>query len=455
MPLPPRHILSKSTFMYGCQCPKRLWLHKYRPEVRDEMDEEQEAVFQRGTDVGKLAEQMFPGGVDARPKTPFAYQQSVADTAKYIAEGRDIIYEAAFQYEGLLCAVDILVKQGNSWYAYEVKSTGSVKPPHIPDAAFQYYVITKAGLELSDFSIVHLNTGYIRYGELNVQELFTAESVLDRLLHLQEFIYEKGVALKTVVANKTEMPEVEVGDHCYSPYDCDFLGFCYEGIDDEEEEDYGEPHINQEGVKAFLSQLEYPIYHIDFESWRAVVPEYDGHWPFRQVCFQYSVHVERAPGAEPENYAYLAEGTHSSSLEFIESLLGVLGREGTVMVYNQTFEAARLKEYMREYPQYTDAIENVLGRIVDLMALFRKDYRLPEMKGSYSIKYVLPALVPELSYSELMIGNGTDASNAFYNLQYSRNHDDLQRTRAALLEYCKLDTLAMVKLLGVLRGING
>lgn len=454
MPLPLRHILSKSTFMYGCQCPKRLWLHKYRPEVRDEMDEEQEAVFQRGIDVGKLAEQLFPGGVDARPETPFAYQQSVADTARYIAEGKDIIYEAAFQYEGLLCAVDILVKQGNQWYAYEVKSTSKVKDQHIPDAAFQYYVITQAGLELADFSIVHLNTSYIRYGDLNVQELFTAESVLNHVLPMQEFIHEKGIALKTVVANKKEMPEVEVGDHCYRPYNCDFLGFCYEGIDDETEEDYGEPYINEEAVRSFLSQLEYPIYHIDFESWRAVVPEYDGHWPFRQVCFQYSVQVERAPGAEPENYAYLAEGTHSSSLEFIESLLGVLGTQGTVLVYNISFEKPRLKELMNEYPQHTEAIQNVIDRIVDLMKPFRKDYRTPEMQGKWTIKKVLPALVPELSYNELTIGNGTDASNAFYHLHHTRNPDDVKRTRAALLEYCKLDTLAMVKLLGVLRGIN-
>lgn len=437
--------------MYGCQCPKRLWLHKYRPEVRDEMDEEQEAVFQRGTDVGKLAEQLFPGGVDARPETPFSYQQSVADTAKYIAEGRDIIYEAAFQYEGLLCAVDILVKQGNSWYVYEVKSTGSVKPQHLPDAAFQYYVITKAGLELTDFSIVHLNTKYVRYGDLNVQELFAAESVLDCILPMQEFIHEKGLALKTVVANKKEMPEVEVGDHCYRPYDCDFLGYCYEGIDDEEEVDFGEPYVNHGAIKAFLSQLEYPIYHIDFESWRTVVPEYDGHWPFRQVCFQYSVHVERAPGVEPEHNAYLAEGTHSSSLEFIESLLGVLGTQGTVLVYNISFEKPRLMEFMNEHPQHAEAIQNVLDRIVDLMKPFRKDFRTPEMEGSYSIKYVLPALVPELSYNELTIGNGTDASNAFYNLQHTQNPENVERTRVALLEYCKLDTLAMVKLLGVLR----
>lgn len=452
MTKPPKHILSKSTFMYGCQCPKRLWLHKYRPDLRDEMDEAQQAIFQQGTDIGKLAEELFPDGVDARPKDTFSYQQSVADTAKYIAAGHTVIYEAAFQYEGLLCAVDILVQRRGKWYAYEVKSTTSVKAQHIPDAAFQYYVITKAGLPLADFSLVYLNNAYIRNGALDIQALFATESILERVLDEQVFIDEQALLLKAIVANKNEMPNVEVGDHCFKPYDCDFHGYCYKGI--EEAEDYGEPYINQAAIAEFIDQLAYPIYHIDFESWSTAVPQYDGHWPYRQVCFQYSVHMERAPGAEPEHYEYLAEGTHCSSIDFIESLLSVLGKEGTILVYNKSFEATRLKEFMREHPQHTEAIENVLERIVDLMALFRKDYRLPEMQGSYSIKYVLPALVPELSYNNLVIGNGGDASTAFYNLTKTENETDIINTRNALLEYCKMDTWAMVKLLGVVRGSN-
>jgi hypothetical protein len=282
--------------------------------------------------------------------------------------------------------------------------------------------------------------------------LFATESILERILEEQVFIDEQALLLKAVVANKNEMPTVEVGNHCFKPYDCDFQGYCYKGI--EEAEDYGEPYINQAAITEFIDQLAYPIYHIDFESWSTAVPQYDGHWPYRQVCFQYSVHVERAPGSEPEHYEYLAEGTHSSSIDFIESLLTVLGKEGTILVYNKSFEASRLKEFMREHPQYTEAIENVLERIVDLMALFRKDYRLPEMQGSYSIKYVLPALVPELSYNNLVIGNGGDASTAFYNLSKTENETDIINTRKALLEYCKMDTWAMVKLLGVVRGIN-
>lgn len=453
MPLPPKHILSKSTFMYGCQCPKRLWLHKYRPDLRDEMDETQQAIFQRGTDVGKLAEELFPGGVDARPKDTFSYQQSVADTARYIAAGKKVIYEAAFQYEGLLCAVDILVQTGGQWYAYEVKSTTKVKPEQLPDAAFQYYVITHAGLQLKDFSIVHLNNTYIRKGALDTKQLFTPESVLAPVLELQVYINTQATLLKEILQNKTDMPAIEVGDQCNKPYPCDFQGFCFEGIE-EEEPDYGEPYINKESIAAFLDQLEYPVYHMDFESWMTAVPEFDGHWPYRQVCFQYSVHVQDSPGAEPIQYAYLAENVGTLTEEFIKNLQQVLGTEGTVLVYNKSFEATRLKELAREYPQYEEAVDNILDRMVDLMAPFRKHYRLPEMQGSYSIKQVLPALVPELTYDDLVIGNGGDASAAFFNLRDETDTEKIKATREALLEYCGLDTLAMVRILEKLRVIN-
>lgn len=447
MNLPPKHILSKSTFMYGCQCPKRLWLHKNRPDVRDELDDEQQAIFQRGTDVGKLAEGLFPGGVDARPKDTFSYQQSVADTSRYIAEGKKVIYEAAFQYEGLLCAVDILVQRGGRWYAYEVKSTTKVKPEQLPDAAFQYYVITHSGLDLNDFSIVHLNNTYIRKGELDINQLFSPESVLVSILEMQVYINTQATQLKAMLQNKKDMPVIAVGDQCNTPYACDFQGFCFDGIE-VEEPDYGEPYIYKDGIVAFLDQLEYPIYHMDFESWMTAVPEFDGHWPYRQVCFQYSVHVQQSPGADPEHYEYLAEKVGTSTEEFLKNLLQVLGTQGTVLVYNKTFEATRLKELVREYPQYEEAVDNILNRIVDLMSPFhKKHYRLPEMQGSYSIKLVLPALIPELRYDDLTIGNGGVANAAFFNLRDESDAKKIEATREALLEYCGLDTLAMVRIL--------
>lgn len=445
MATPPKHILSKSTFLYGCQCPKRLWLHKNRPDVRDEMDDDQQAIFQQGTNVGMLARELFPGGVDASPATPFLYQQSVADTARYIQEGQTIIYEAAFQFDGLLCAVDILVNEKGKWYAYEVKSTNSVKEAHVFDTSFQYYVMNGAGVELQDFYITHLNREYIRKGALEVDVLFEHESVLDIIVENQAEIANKAAYLIDMLKKKA-MPDIPVGKHCEKPYPCDFQGFCFDGIE-AEEVDYGEPYINNEAIAEFLDQLEYPIYHMDFESWRTAVPEYDGHWPYRQVCFQYSVHVQQSPGAAPEHHEYLAERVDSPTETFLQKLLEVLGTKGTILVYCKGFESPRLLELVREHPQYEKAVENLTDRIIDLMAPFRKHYRLPQMEGSYSIKKVLPALVPELSYDNLTIGNGGDASAAFFNLREETDAEKIKATREALLEYCGLDTLAMVRIL--------
>lgn len=445
LPKPERHLLSKSTFMYGCQCPKRLWLHKYKSEVRDEEDEAQTAIFQSGTDVGMLARQLFPGGVDASPDTSYLYQQSVADTARCISKGITIIYEAAFQYEGILAAIDILVQKKGKWYAFEVKGTNSVKPVHVQDAALQYYVMTNAGLELEDISIVHLNREYIRNGELDIQQLFTSQSVLEEVVSLLPFIETKAAELKKILKLK-EAPEIEVGDHCFKPYDCDFYGYCSKELEQETENEEV-AYINHEAIQEFLEQLEYPLQFLDFETWMTAVPEQDGHWPYRQVPFQFSLHIQGNEASEIEHRYYLAESPRTGHMEFAEKLVASMANGGTILVYNKTFENSILNHLKEEFVQLAPAIENIQSRIVDLMQPFRKNYRLPEMKGSYSIKYVLPALVPELSYNALAIGNGGDASAAFYNLKYISDKEKIHYVRGSLLKYCELDTWAMVKVL--------
>jgi len=242
------------------------------------------------------------------------------------------------------------------------------------------------------------------------------------------------------------MPVIDIGRQCDDPYPCDFYGFCSKDME-VEVPDYGEAFIDKEAITQFLQQLKYPICHVDFETWMTAVPLYDGHWPYRQVCFQYSVHIQKNATSKPEHHFYLADAVHSSSLEFLENLVKIVGKKGTVLVYNKAFENTRLKELMNEYPQYQKKVEAILDRVVDLMGPFRKSYRLPEMKGSHSIKYVLPALVPELRYDDLSINNGADASAAFYNLQHETDAAKVKATREALLEYCGLDTLAMVKVL--------
>jgi hypothetical protein len=416
------------------------------PDERDEMSDVQAAIFLRGTDVGALARDIFPGGVDASPVDAFQYQKSVADTLDYIAKGHTIIYEAAFQFEGVLAALDILVRLNDKWYGYEVKSSTKVKEPFIQDAALQYYVITNSGIELEDIYIVHLNNEYVRKGVLDLDQLFSRHSIKKEVLLLQSFIASKAEELKSII-NLAEMPEKGTGSHCSKPYHCDFYSFCWKGYEDEGEEE-SKANINKREIKAFLDQLKYPLYFMDFETYMLAVPGHDGHWPYRQVPFQYSIHKQVTKESSIEHTCFLAPTDCDPCPEFVQNLVKALGNKGSIIVYNMAFENTRLNELRDDYAEFADAIKKIQKRIIDLMVPFRKKYYyLPAMQGSYSIKYVLPAMVPEMSYEGLTIANGGDASAAFYNLRFETDVEKIKTTRQALMDYCELDTLAMVKIL--------
>ena len=422
------------------------------PEVRDEEDEATAAIFQQGTDVGMLARQLFPGGVDATPPSAFEYQKAVFNTAKYIAEGHKVIYEAAFQFEGVLCAVDILVKKNKKWYAYEVKGSTKVKDVFVQDAALQYYVITSSGLELEDICLIHLNSSYIRQGELDIECLFSKPSIKHEMPAQQPKVRLKIEELKKVIQGKV-MPQVAVGAQCSKPYPCDFTGYCHKDIECPKP-DYGKKYIDKPALKAFVAGLSYPLYFLDFESYITAVPAYDGHWSYRQIVFQYSLHIVDAHRAKPRHYSYLANDPGTPMEHLVKQLVKDIGPKGSVIVYNKTFENGRLNELKGQYPINAKKIESIQSRIVDLMVPFQKKYYYtPEMLGRYSIKTVLPALVPELSYDDLEIGNGGDASSAFYKLKDETNTAVIQTTREQLLRYCEMDTWAMVKILEKIKRI--
>ncbi|MBS1737307.1 MAG: hypothetical protein JSS98_11980 [Bacteroidetes bacterium] len=210
--------LSKSTFLYGCQCHRRLWLYKNCYNERELPDKETLAKFSAGTDIGMQARLLFPGGVDASAQGPLFLHQSIKNTIQYIRQWHSIIYEAAFQYEGVYCALDILVKKKGKWYAFEVKSSLQVREYHISDAALQYFVISRS-IPLEDFSIIHLSP------EENEQGKFTATSVLPRILPLQAFIGKKIAEFREVLDSNSP-PIVAKGDHCFKPFACDFQKIC-------------------------------------------------------------------------------------------------------------------------------------------------------------------------------------------------------------------------------------
>lgn len=454
MNLPPKHILSKSTFLYGSQCSLRLWLHKFHPGLKDPIDEGQQQLFDTGTRLGILARDLFPGGADASPPEAYQYALSVKKTAELIAAGVTVIYEAAFQYEGLLCAVDILVKKDGQWYAYEVKSTTQVKEVYKQDAAFQYFVITSAGLSLKAFSLVYVNNQYIRRGALQLSELFATEDLTPDLITRQTIISEKASVLKQMLIEKIEPLNIEPGSQCTRPYRCDFYTHCHAG-EKPANELRREAHFNKQAIDGFLSSLTYPIYFFDFEAWNSPIPLQDGHWPFRAVCFQYDLYVQRQPDSELEHYAYLAEDVYESSQILFGQLLNVLGGEGSIVVYNAVFERTRLLEYVKEYPEKEGVIQSIVNRLTDLLEIFKQGHFYhPAMGDSLTLKSVLAAISPDDNHTQLTINNGMNAGAAFFRLQWETNPEKIKAVRRALEEYCAMDTYAMYIILEHLRSLS-
>jgi len=224
-----KHKLSKSSFIRGLQCSKSLFLYKNHIELRDKLSPEKKAIFNRGTSVGILAQKIFPNGIDATPQNRRDYISAVNYTQQLINSGTNVIYEAAFQSNGVLIILDILVMKDDKWYAYEVKSSAKITSTYINDAALQYWVINNSGLKLEDISIINMNTSYVKTGKIDVKSLFKITSVKKEVIAKQEKITNQIHQLLDV-ANLTSMPEINIGEHCFSPYECDFKGFCWKNV---------------------------------------------------------------------------------------------------------------------------------------------------------------------------------------------------------------------------------
>ena len=488
-----QHLLSKSSFLKGIQCEKQLYLYKYHYEWMDEISASQQAVFKRGTDVGILAQHLFPDGVigTADPKKA---DDAVDITRELIEKGASVIYEAAFEFNGILVISDIIVRDGNRWNIYEVKSSTSISETYLLDASIQYYVLINSGLSIDDISIIYINNQYIRQGELDISSLFKIESVKELVLEQQSLIESEAKRFIAVLKQK-DIPNVPIGVQCFNPYQCSFYGTCWKNVPEysvfdlanlkiekkfdlynngyvkleDIPEDYKlndkqrmqvDCHVNnkivhdKKAVKEFLSGIKYPVYFMDFETFQPAVPMFDNSRPYQQIPFQYSLHYQESEDSVLEHYEFLAEADGDPREPFITKLLEDTQRRGLILVYNQAFEITRLREIARDFPEFSDEVEKRINRIADLMIPFQKRYYYTQdMKGSYSIKNVLPALVPEMSYDKLEIKEGGTASLAFENLYYEEDIFKREQIGKNLLEYCKMDTLAMVEVFNKLEQV--
>jgi hypothetical protein len=486
-------FLSKSTFLRGVQCQKSLALDALQPELSDPLDDSTRLRMRLGIEVGLQARERYPGGEVGR--IPGSYLVSLQRTQELIQGGAEVIYEASFEADDVRIVADILLRGSRGWHLIEVKSTSDAKPEHLWDLAVQVYVLRNSGLKLRDASLLHLNREYVREGELDYSKLFKEVSLLAQVDDLQDEVKGQIAASKDTLASQ-RVPEVPIGPHCTDPVDCDFIGHCWKGVPSPsvfdvyyigkrafelfdrgivriedipsdhpldkrsafhiEAHKAGETIVKPDEIKAFLSELSYPLYYLDFETFSLPIPPFDDLSPYTKVPFQYSLHIQAEPGRPLWHHGFLAEAGVDPRHEFLNRLLEDTEGEGSIMVYYRPFERGVLRSLIDAFPQHGEAIEVRIERMVDLLDPFKgRAYWHPKMGGSNSLKQVLPVFAPDLSYEQMEIGDGDTAMAVFLSLAEEDDPARAESLRRDLWEYCKLDTLAMVRILDGLRDAAG
>jgi predicted RecB family nuclease len=485
-----RMKLSKSTFVAGCQCLKRLYWQVHEPQLAAQPDAAAEAIMQQGHDVGMLARRLFPGGVEVCERS---LDQAIRATRELVANPEvPAIFEGVFEHGGVLVRVDVLHRRGDGrWRLIEVKSSASLKEEHLDDIAIQHRVLSRCGLDVGSCCLAHINRNYVfDGGSIDVRRLFKIRNLTRRVQRSQPKLTFQLRAEFTALS-LPQAPQIAPGKHCTSPVTCEFFDRCNSPLPDDhigylprlhasaEEEleemgvesireipdDFelseiqrraatcvqtGEPWFNPE-LGVALESLRYPLYFADFESVNPAVPRFPGMRPYDQLPFQFSVHSQKEPGATLEHREFLTTDASDPRREFISSLCHALGESGSIVVYS-SFESQRLSDLAVWLPEHAERIKAIQARLFDLLPIVREHTYHPAYAGSYSIKSVLPALVPDMTYDGMVVADGQSAGLAWESLvRGSIDASERDRIRKALLDYCGQDTLAMVRLLEKLK----
>lgn len=477
--------LSKTSYCNGLQCKKMLWLYKNKPNECS--DSNSERIMKQGNIVHEVARYLFKKHVNITQDDNLS--EMIQNTASTIESYRDVVItEASFAYENNFCSVDILKKNNNSYEIYEVKSSTSIKETHIDDISYQYFILTNLGFKINKCYLIHINNKYVRNGNLNLNELFYKEDVTDSIIKLQDKVKKNIEDINKYMEQENE-PSKDIDISCFKPYNCLFFNYCIRNLPKPNVFDIRGMHnsvklkyykngiynysdllkeninsnfkkqieyelydnkdyINKEKIKEFLDTLTEPLYFLDFETYQMPIPLYDGISPYEQIPFQYSLHyIENGKLYHKE---YLSDSNIDPRRFLAESLIKDIPKNVCVLAYNMGFEKSVIKKLAESFPDLKEHLLNIYHNIKDLMVPFQnKSYYTKDMHGSYSIKYVLPALFPDdesLNYSNLeLIHRGDEAMDCFINLE-NMNEEEKEYARERLLRYCELDTFAMVKI---------
>jgi predicted RecB family nuclease len=483
--------ISKTKFMAGIQCLKRLYLLVHEPELATQANGAGEAIIEQGREVGLLSRQLFPGGVEVKGGS---LNEAIRITKELLTNPEvPAIFEGAFEHDGVIVKTDILQRRKEShWRLVEVKSTADLKDQHLQDVAIQSYVLSGSGLKLASVWLAHINREYVLTGTtVDPHQFFLFRNLTNRAKNLQPELVLRLRSQFRILALPTP-PEVPTGPHCINPVVCEFFHHCNQPLPDdhigyiprlhanamEQLEELGVESIHEiptdfelsefqrrvctamqtgqpwfsADLKGEFESLKYPLYFMDFETVNPAIPRFVGMHPYDHIPFQFSVHVQQEPGAAPNHFEFLAMDNGDPRPAFISSLCEALGERGSIVVYNEQFESQRLWELAGWLPEYNQSIRDIQSRLWDLLPVVRNHVYHPAFGGSFSLKAVLPALVPEMTYEGMEVPNGQAAGLTWEEIISGNcTESERQSKRKALLDYCGQDTFALVKLLGLLQ----
>jgi len=478
--------ISKSKYLAGLQCPKLLWHHFNLRNAFPPVDAATQAIFDAGHKVGDLAKHLYPDGVEV-PMYFTDLARTASETKMLLAENRPI-FEASFLVDGGYCRADILVPVGDgAWDLYEVKSSTRVKPVNIHDVAFQSWLAERSGVTLRRFNLTHIDTTYLRRGDLQPAGLLQSVDITHDVRLMQATVQSRLADMHDEIAG--DCPDTPIGQHCNRPYKCVLWPQCSaflperpvtelhrfgkkafaqisNGVTDlrnvpvtdlndkqaiqKTATATGEPYTNHEALRTWLAGLAYPLHCFDFETAAWTVPQLEGTRPYQAVPFQFSLHVIEREGGPVNHEEYLAQDPTDPRPALIEALRKI-GPTGDILAYHASYEQRILRDLARDFPEHERFLLDLVDRFKDLESPFLKFwYHHPDQLGRTSIKYVLPALTG-VTYDGMMISDGNQAQREFVRVVFGDVHDDEKRAVLdGLLDYCKQDTQALVDVLAVL-----
>ena len=484
--MPPR--LSKSRYTAGLQCHRLLWWKANEPRAPElKPDASLQALFDMGNRVGERARQEFPGAtlIDLDHRRP---HHAVEATREAIDAGATLILEASFFEDNIFVAVDALSKEPEGWVVTEVKATASVKPQHYADAAVQTHVVELAGLPVIRVELMHLNRDHLHPDQ---GSLFTRADITHEVAQLRDGIPEQAAAQRRML--RGELPVVTPGPQCKSPYPCPFFARCNAPAPDHsigelngirapalaELRERGIETIDQipsdfpltalharhraavvqndaviePGLQSTLAAYDYPIAMLDFETVAPALPVWNGCSPFGSVPVQFSVHTLQQSG-EVTHSAYLAQGQGDPRPAVAEALVEALDGAATILAWHASIERGCLSKLAKASPEHAPALLEARDKTQDLLAVVKHHFYHPAFRGSFSIKNVVPALLPEMAYDELDVADGMAATNLLERILC--RPDELSATQCADLQtqlraYCEHDTAVMVSLFAALQ----